>query len=57
MTTVEDIKELLFKNKKRFAKELLESKEVMHLIKKSMTENLTVDEKEKIKGECNLNSV
>ncbi|MGB1041829.1 MAG: LETM1 domain-containing protein [Tenacibaculum sp.] len=49
MTTVDEIKEALQKNKKRLAKELTESKELVFLIKKSMTTSLTKDEKEKIK--------
>lgn len=49
MTTVEEIKEALRKNKKRLAKELSESKELMVLIKKSMTTDLEDTEKEKVK--------
>ena len=49
MATVEEIKELLHKNKKRFLLELQQSKEAMSLIKKATYTSLTNDEKEKIK--------
>lgn len=49
MTSVDEIKELLKKNKKRLAKELDQSKEAVALIKKSMHSNLSDEEKEKIK--------
>ncbi len=49
MTSVEEIKELLQKNKKRLAKELSQSKEAIFLIKKSMHTSLSDDEKQKIK--------
>lgn len=49
MTTVEEIKELLRKNKRRLQKELQQSKEAMFLIKKSMHTALNDEEKEKIK--------
>lgn len=49
MTTVDEIKEALRKNKKRLAKELSESKELVVLMKKSMTTDLDETEKEKIK--------
>jgi hypothetical protein len=49
MTSVEEIKDLLRKNKKRLAKELDQSKEAVSLIKKSMHSSLDDDEKEKIK--------
>ena len=39
MNTVEEIKELLQKNKKRLDKELQQSKEAVSLIKKSKTCN------------------
>ena len=49
MKTVEEIKELLQKNKLRLQQELLQSKEAMYLIKKSMHSKLDEEEKEKIK--------
>ena len=49
MNTVEGIKELLHKNKMRLHKELQQSKEAMHLIKKSTHSSLSDEEKEKIK--------
>jgi len=49
MTSVEEIKQLLQKNKKRFLQELSESKELVFLLKKSVTENLTAEEKGKVK--------
>ena len=49
MTSVDDIKELLQKNKKILGKELQESKEAMSLIKKSTYSTLTNEEKEKVK--------
>ncbi|MFT6191120.1 LETM1 domain-containing protein [Polaribacter sp.] len=49
MNTVGEIKELLYKNKKRLDQELKESKEAVNLIKKSMSSSLSDDEKEKIK--------
>lgn len=49
MKTVEEIKILLHKNKLRLLQELSQSKEAMHLIKKSTYTKLTVEEKEKIK--------
>jgi hypothetical protein len=49
MTSVDEIKELLKRNKKRLAKELDQSKEAVGLIKKSMHTSLNDDEKEKIK--------
>ncbi len=49
MIAIEEIKELLQKNKKRLVKELAQSKEVMFLLKKSMKESLSEEEKEKIK--------
>jgi len=49
MTSVEEIKELLHKNKKRFLKELQQSKEAVSLIKKSTHTSLSDEEKEKIK--------
>ena len=49
MTSVDEIKELLQKNKKRLGKELEQSKEAMSLIKKSTHSSLTEEEKDKIK--------
>lgn len=49
MTTVEEIKVLLRKNKLRLYQELSQSKEAMYLIRKSTRTNLTPEEKEKIK--------
>ena len=49
MTTVEEIKELLSKNKKRLAKELTQSKEAILLIKKAAHTTLNKEEKEKVK--------
>lgn len=49
MTTVDEIKGLLHRNKKRLQKELEQSKEAMSLIRKSMHTSLDDEEKEKIK--------
>ncbi|SNR16060.1 LETM1 domain-containing protein [Tenacibaculum jejuense] len=49
MTTVEEIKALLHKNKVRFLYELKESKELILLLKKSATTKLSTEEKSKIK--------
>ncbi|MDC0176992.1 LETM1 domain-containing protein [Polaribacter sp.] len=49
MTTVEEIKELLNKNKLRLYEELSQSKEAISLIRKSASKNLTSEEKEKVK--------
>ena len=49
MNTVDEIKELLYKNKKRLDQELKQSKEAVNLIKKSMSSSLSDDEKEKIR--------
>jgi len=49
MTTVEEIKGLLNRNKKRLYKELQQSKEAMALIRKSTHTSLDDEEKEKIK--------
>ena len=49
MTTVDEIKALLKKNKARFLKELAESKELVFLLKKSVSEKLTDEEKAKVK--------
>ena len=49
MNTVDEIKIALQKNKKRLAKELRQSKELVFLIKKSITTNLSDEEKNKVK--------
>lgn len=49
MNTVDEIKEAIQINKKRLAKELQESKELVFLIKKSITTSLSSEEKEKVK--------
>ena len=49
MNTVDEIKEAIKKNKKRLAKELQESKELIFLIKKSITTSLSDEEKNKVK--------
>jgi len=49
MTTLEEIKKLLNKNKTRFLKELEESREVVHLVQKSRKTALTEAEKTKVK--------
>ncbi len=49
MTSVDEIKELLQKNKARLSKELQQSKEAVALIKKSTYSSLTDEEKDKIK--------
>ncbi|MDB2385433.1 LETM1 domain-containing protein [Polaribacter sp.] len=49
MTTVQEVKNLLQKNKLRLQQELLESKEAMRLIRKSTKTKLTTEEKLKVK--------
>ncbi len=49
MQTVEEIKALLHRNKLRLHQELLQSKEAMHLIRKSTHSKLSAEEKVKIK--------
>ncbi|CAM1365392.1 conserved hypothetical protein [Tenacibaculum sediminilitoris] len=49
MNTVDEIKEAVFKNKKRLAKELQESRELVYLVRKSLTTSLTSEEKAKVK--------
>ena len=49
MTSVEEIRALLHRNKLRLLKELQQSKEAMSLIRKSTHSSLDDDEKEKIK--------
>jgi hypothetical protein len=51
MPTVEEIKELLIKNRKRLYKELSQSKELMQLLTKSTYQKLTDEEKEKVKAQ------
>lgn len=51
MTTVQEIKMLLHKNKLRLFQELTESKEAMYLIKKSTHTSLSDEEKEKVKAQ------
>jgi len=48
-TTVQEIKVSIQKNKKRLAKELQESKELVVLLKKSTYKKLSNDEKVKVK--------
>jgi len=48
-TTVQEIKESVQKNKKRLAKELEESKELVVLLKKSTHNKLSEEEKGKVK--------
>ena len=49
MNSIEEIKTLLHKNKRRLALELKQSKEAVFLIKKATHSNLSEEEKEKIK--------
>ena len=49
MTGVDEIKELVRKNRKRLHQELIESKELMLLITKYTHTKLTEEEKEKVK--------
>ncbi len=49
MNSVDEIKDILLKNKKRLEKELQQSKEAVLLLKKSTHSTLSDDEKEKIK--------
>jgi hypothetical protein len=49
MQTIDEIKELLHRNKLRLYQELSQSKEAMSLIKKSTHTNLSEEEKLKIK--------
>lgn len=48
-TALEEIKESIYKNKKRLAKEFEESKELAVLLKKSTYHKLSDQEKEKVK--------
>ncbi len=49
MNAVDEIKEAIQKNKKRLIKELQESKELVFLMKKSITTKLSDEEKSKVK--------
>ncbi|TYP99077.1 LETM1-like protein [Tenacibaculum adriaticum] len=49
MTSVDEIKILLQKNKKRFLNEVEESKELAFLLKKSFSTKLTEEEKKKVR--------
>ncbi|WP_425658526.1 LETM1 domain-containing protein [Tenacibaculum ascidiaceicola] len=49
MNTVDEIKVAINKNKKRLAKELQESKELIFLVRKSLRTSLTDEEKAKVK--------
>ncbi|MDX6747320.1 LETM1 domain-containing protein [Polaribacter sp. PL03] len=49
MQTRDELKQLLYRNKLRLHQELLQSKEAMHLIRKSTHSQLTEEEKQKIK--------
>lgn len=49
MNTVDEIKIAIQKNKRRLVKELEESKELIFLIKKSITTKLSDEEKSKVK--------
>ena len=49
MTSLEEIKALLYRNKLRLDQELRQSKEAISLIKKSTHANLSEEEKDKIK--------
>jgi|TARA_B110000908_G_scaffold12496_1_gene14529 hypothetical protein len=49
MTTLDEVKGLLNKNKARFLKELAESREVVYLLQKSRKTTLTEVEKTKVK--------
>tara|TARA_B110000091_G_scaffold96424_1_gene105004 strand:- start:3593 stop:3874 length:282 start_codon:yes stop_codon:yes gene_type:complete len=51
MTTLDEIKELLSKNKARLLKELAESREVVQLIQKSTKTPLSEKEKIKVKDQ------
>ena len=49
MTSLEEVKALLYRNKLRLDQELRQSKEAVVLIKKATHANLSAEEKEKIK--------
>ena len=48
-TTIQEIKESIYKNKQRLAKEIRESKELLSLLTKSTHKKLTLEEKKKVK--------
>jgi len=48
-TTIQEIKVNIYKNKKRLAKEIQESKELLSLLTKSTHKKLTSEEKGKVK--------
>jgi len=50
-TTVQEIKENIYKNKKRLAKEIRESKELLYLLTKSTHKKLSLEEKKKVKDQ------
>ncbi|NVK53079.1 MAG: hypothetical protein HWD85_09105 [Flavobacteriaceae bacterium] len=50
-TTIQDIKESIYKNKLRLAKEIQESKELLALLTKSTHKKLTSEEKIKVKNQ------
>ncbi|MBS9774634.1 MAG: hypothetical protein KGV59_05695 [Tenacibaculum sp.] len=49
MNTKQEILRLLEKNKKALLKELHESEELIHLLKKSISTDLTAEEKKKVR--------
>ena len=49
MSTVDEIKEAIQKNKQRLVKEIEESKELLYLLKKSLQTSLSEEEKTKVK--------
>lgn len=51
MISKEEIQKLLLKNKQSLQKELSESKELVQLIRKSTSEKLTEEEKQKVKSQ------
>ncbi len=48
-TAIQEIKESIYKNKKRLANEIRESKELLSLLTKSTHKKLTSEEKKKVK--------
>lgn len=50
-TTVKEIKESIYKNKKRLANEIRESKELFSLLTKSTHKKLTSEERVKVKNQ------
>lgn len=51
MTSIEEVQDLLQKNKKRLYKELRQSKELMQLLRKSTSQPLNQEEKVKVKSQ------